>query len=279
MPVRLTTPGSGHRPTPLVARAGEVRALLAPGLDPALAASWLADPAALAPDATGPRWHGPSADGRWFVKRRRGRSGRRALERSLRVGLHLEAHGLRAGRALAVLRRPAPGGGEHTWLVSGLLAGEDLDRALAAADEAGRAELSRRVGRLVAALHAAGVRQRDLKAPNVLVDVGTPTLVDLEGMAVRHGGLGRRLRAKDLGRLAASYLALGLAGGPAEEPERGAPPPAGSALGLLGAAYLERLAELAPAERVDDPDAWLGLVLGHGRAKVARNARRGRVLR
>ena len=256
-------------PETFTRRQGAVRARLHPRCGPEEYAAWLADPGSLAPTDAGPRWRGGSPsikDPRWFVKRRTGRKGRRALEHSLDVGLALEDAGIAACLPLAVVRT-----GGVTWLVSEWLDGRDLDHALAEADADGRLELARRAGELVAELHAAGFRQRDLKAPNLLVvEGGAVVLVDLEGIRHRHGGtgaLGRRLRAKDLGRLAASFLALGLA----EEP--------GGPLAALVAAYLGRLGELAPEAAGGDAEDWLATILGLGRAKVRRNARRGRVLR
>ena len=157
-------------PETFTRRQGAVRARLHPRCGPEEYAAWLADPGSLAPTDAGPRWRGGSPsikDPRWFVKRRTGRKGRRALEHSLDVGLALEDAGIAACLPLAVVRT-----GGVTWLVSEWLDGRDLDHALAEADADGRLELARRAGELVAELHAAGFRQRDLKAPNLLVVEG-----------------------------------------------------------------------------------------------------------
>lgn len=248
-------------------RAGHVRARLHPRVGPELYAGWLQDPGQLVPADSGSTWRGTSPDGRWFVKLRPGRKGRRALEHTLDVGLLLEDAGVPACLPLALLRAPRLGTPEATWLVSELLEGRDLDLVLAESDEPQRRALVAKVGELIAELHAAGFRQRDLKAPNLMVvEGGSVVLVDLEGIRLRNGGIGRHLRTKDLGRLAASFLALDLCEGP------------DSAWRQLLARYLERCRELGETP-LADLDEWEARSLGRGRAKVKRNAKRGRVLR
>ncbi len=86
----------------------------------------------------------------------------------------------------------------------------DLGRALAqAGEESRRQALLEAAARLAAALHAGGLRNRDLKAANLLVQEtprGPLVLpVDLDGLD-RPRRLGRRHVARDLARLSASLL-------------------------------------------------------------------------
>jgi tRNA A-37 threonylcarbamoyl transferase component Bud32 len=187
---------------PFQLRRGEVTASLHPRVGPELSSGWLADPNGLV-DATRPSsvWRGASPDGTWFVKRRTGAKGRRALLRSFARGLELEELGLAVPVHMGVLRS-----GSTTWLVTEWLAGEDLDVALSGREATERGELIENLAELVAHLHHAGYRQRDLKAPNLRVSQeNTVALVDLEGV---HSGASSRRREKDLGRLAASFLVL-----------------------------------------------------------------------
>ncbi len=124
---------SSNPPAAFGRRLGQVRARLHPRCGPELYAAWLERPGALAPADTARTWRGPSPDGRWFVKRRAGRKGWRALEHSLDVGLALEDAGVAACLPLGLLRL-----GGMTWVVSELLEGRDLALELADAAEAGR---------------------------------------------------------------------------------------------------------------------------------------------
>jgi len=193
-------------------RAG-VRAQLHPRVGPELSSAWLLDPDALVarpgeslPDV----FRGPSLDRAWFVKRRVGRAGRRALQRSFHTGLALEDAGLSVAVHLGVIQKKDPAGRRCTWLLTEFLEGADFDRALLASKRHERLALLETCAARVAELHAAGYRQRDLKAPNLRVTPeGSLALVDLEGVA---RGAGSRRREKDLGRLAASFLVLQEAG-------------------------------------------------------------------
>lgn len=181
-------------------RAHGVRAWLHPRVGPELSSAWLQAPPALREAANAERASGLSADGRWFVKSRRGFA--RGLLRALARGLELEEAELPIPVHLAVLVD-----GTRTHLVTEALAGRDLDVALPTLDADAQGRVQDDLGALVAALHNAGFRQRDLKAPNIRVtDDLALALVDLEGVARSHS---TRHFEKDLGRLAASFLALG----------------------------------------------------------------------
>lgn len=239
-----------------------VLAWLHPRVGPELSAAWLAAPAKLVPAdgaAETAAWRGRSSDPRWFVKRRVGRKGRRALMRSFAMGLELEDAGLSIPVHLAVLRAKSPSGADTTLLITELLEGEDLDVAFRATTAEERDALLANSARCVAELHTAGFRQRDLKAPNLRVTRdGLVALVDLEGVA---RGAGPRRREKDLGRLAASFLAL------SEE----------EAWTRWVAVYVEARQALGSQEL---PVAELARrTLQRGIAKVARNRAKGRVLR
>ena len=123
----------------------------------------------------------------------------------------------------------------------------------------------------VARLHAASVRQRDLKAPNVLVkEEGdgcfTVTLLDLEGMTKLAGPPSRRARIRDLARLLASLR---------EEEVRAA--------GVSPEDWTFLVARYLDAQgRVPSPDelsAFVQATLCWAARKEARNRRRGRVIR
>lgn len=176
---------------------GGVRAWLHPRVGPELSSTWLAAPPSLA-DA-GPRASGVTADGAFFVKRRSG-SPRRLLAAFARA-LELEEAGLPVPVHLAVLHD-----GRQTTLVTEALVGDDLDVRLPLLAPQTATALAHELGALVAALHGAGYRQRDLKAPNLLVSPeGALALLDLEG--VRRSRKARH-HLKDLARLRASFLAL-----------------------------------------------------------------------
>ena len=194
-------------------RSDTVRAWLHPRVGPELSSAWLQAPPEPERPGTPARESGRTADGRWFLKRRPG--GPRRMLAALARGLELEEAGVPIPVHLAVLHTRTGPGAPHTTLVTEALDARDLDDALRARPPAEQAPLLDALGELIATLHDAGYRQRDLKAPNVLVtDAGALALVDLEGV--------RRSRSpfhheKDLGRLAASFLALGDA---VAEPER-----------------------------------------------------------
>jgi len=196
-------------------RSDDIRAWLHPRVGPELSSAWVQQAPELEPSRPGDRSREScrSADGRWFLKRRPG--GPRRMLAALARGLELEEAGLPIPVHLAVLHTRSGPGAPHTTLITEALEALDLDEALRARPPAEQAPLLDALGELVATLHDAGYRQRDLKAPNILVtDAGALALVDLEGV--------RRSRSpfqheKDLGRLAASFLALGDA---VAEPQR-----------------------------------------------------------
>jgi len=198
----LFTPKPRGELQPFEVQRGAVAAQLHPRVGPELSSAWLASPGALAQGAQGGLpWRGPSPDGAWFVKRRDGRKGRRALQRSFAHGLELEEAGLAVPVHMALLTE-----GRTTWLVMEFLAGSDLDVALGQIAAAKLDSLLAATAATIAALHQAGFRQRDLKAPNLRVlESGMVALVDLEG--IRRGATAAK-REKDLGRLAASFLVL-----------------------------------------------------------------------
>ena len=246
---------------PFELQRGCVTARLHPRVGPELSSGWLARPAALVAASPGKEpWRGPSPDGAWFVKRRMGARGQRALERSFTRGLELEETGLAVPVHMATLHDHRSGA---TFLLTEFISGEDLDEALTSRDAAERDELVTRLAKLVAELHAAGFRQRDLKAPNLRVSLeNTPVLVDLEGV---HRGASPRRREKDLGRLAASFLLL------ESRPESGVNE---ADWRRLLDAYARHFRELGGPE--PSLEALFLRTRAHGRAKLAKHARQGR---
>jgi hypothetical protein len=125
------------------------------------------------------------------------------------------------------------------------------------------------LGTAVARLHAARVRQRDLKALNILVEAtarGQPrvTFVDLEGMQVLRSAPSRVVRVRDLARLAVSLRearvrAAGVNGADWERVLR---------------RYLEAGQGASPAD--EEIRWWIEKTLDWAERKEARNRRRGR---
>jgi tRNA A-37 threonylcarbamoyl transferase component Bud32 len=200
-----------------------------------IATTWLERPATFFDD--GPGWndgsparttHVSTPIGELFVKEQRRKLYRAVLDalvgrptaasRAFATGLRLAAAGVRAARPIGVIQRRMRGESFlllefvdarhlHQHLVDGLARQSDE----AAADSFKRT-LWVSLGQAIADLHAAGVRQRDLKAPNILVDDDPSAgpiavFVDLEGMERLDGVPSRALRQRDLARLAASFRA------------------------------------------------------------------------
>lgn len=147
----------------------------------------------------------------WRRLARLGSPGALRAHRSFRLGLELEAAGLPTPRPLAIFEGHAEGQGRGVWIVLAHRKGQDLDSVLEQRklepDE--RAQLWGELGRVVGEMHVAGYRQRDLKAPNVLVQRTRSgdlkvALLDLEGMARTKKPTARATRIEDLGRLIAS---------------------------------------------------------------------------
>lgn len=198
--------------------------------------------------------------------------------RAFETGLELERRGVRAARPLALLEERRGRLARRTCLVLEYVEGLDLREFILRSVEtlgpgASRERLKRRLWSAVAAevarMHEAGARQRDLKAPNIIVSDRhgglRATLIDLDGMMLLGGDPSRRLRARDLGRLAASLRAMDVArAGVTVEDWR-----------FLLARYLEACRVTGPGDvdrLFDETQRWAAL-------KEARNRRRGRVLR
>lgn len=234
-----------------------VRAWLHPRVGPELSSRWLQGVPAIATpsaNASRDRSSGWSADGAWFLKVRKGHA--RKLLQALARGLELEDCGLPIPVHLGVLVSQ----GQTTLITEALEAGttSDLDRVLPQLRGSERAALCAQLGELVAQLHTAGFRQRDLKAPNLLVTQdGALVLVDLEGVSRAQAP---RHFLKDLGRLGASFLAM--------LPEV----QARADLSLVLDAYREQGPGGLPSNLFD-------AVLNRAQRKVARNLRLGRPLR
>lgn len=218
-----------------------------PRVGPEISSAWLADPGAQIKHQAAP-FRGASLDKHWFIKLRKGRKGRRALERSFRFGLELEEAGLPVPVHMAIIE-----GQGQTWLFTEYLEGEDLDIAIKGTAVEERAALLERLSLTIAALHMAGYRQRDLKAPNIHIDRESAgvMLLDLEGVR-RTRSL--RKHTKDLGRLAASLIAMD----------------------LDWTLFIEPYARVTEHQ---NPQQLARASFKMGQAKIARNAARKRVLR
>ncbi len=200
--------------------------------------------------------------------------------RGFRVGLVLESTDVDAARPVACLERLVPG---ESFLilkhVDGLTLRDYLITTLPSmADPTQRGEfkgnLWKALGVAVARLHSANVRQRDLKAPNIMIregamirkQGGSPQVifVDLEGMQLLRSTPRRHLRVRDLARLAVSLRtpemrAAGLEPGDWETVVR---------------EYLEACGTTRPEER--DVVRWVKTTLAWATKREAHNRRRGR---
>jgi tRNA A-37 threonylcarbamoyl transferase component Bud32 len=204
----------------------------------------------------------------------RGSKARRAFE----LGLELERAGVNAVRPLALIEERRAGCVRRSCvLVEALEASTLRDFLLERSrqEESGtvppavRRAVLRAVAVEVARLHGAGARQRDLKAPNVLVAARggrlEVTLADLEGMTLLRRAPGLAVRARDLARLAVSLREKEIAAaGIAEEDWRG-----------CIAAYLEAAAGAPPDAAV--VERFVAATLSWAARKEERNRRRGRV--
>lgn len=198
---------------PTQASAPPYKALFHPRLDPKRAAAWLANPRALIPDAVQAPWRGLSPHGDCFVKFRE--AGRLASLRppsrdrfagSMALGLKLDAHQQPVSLPLALIEGPGPGSGRGRWLIMETISGRSLAQLVAEGSLGESVEVFGRLASILARFHDRGFRQRDLKAPNIMVTAkGELVLVDLEGMVALGKPVSWTLRAKDLGRLGASF--------------------------------------------------------------------------
>lgn len=172
--------------------------------------------ATIVPTGARAPWRGKSGCPEYFVKYRElslldriRRPFGNAFERSLELGIALERRGIRVGTPLAILRGPGRFG-PGRWLYMDAISGEELGEAILSLGDSARATLFHHLAQVIAHLHDAGFRQRDLKAPNILIDEeSNPVLVDLEGMRNLGRRAPRHLRIKDLARLAASFQSEG----------------------------------------------------------------------
>lgn len=255
------------------------------GLPEALARAWLEAPEGLVAAAGDGTAEVASELGPLTLKRDASRPLRRLARRlgaarsravrAFELARELRAAGVPTPRAWAALEGP-----RDALLVLERRPGRDLDQLLRAraalvADPARRDALWRALAATVARLHAAGFRQRDLKAPNVLVELEEPdvsggssppklALLDLDGVRRTRGVPRARVRRADLGRLAASLLAPAAAEAGLDEDD----------VRALARHYAASLRGHAP--HVREGDALERAVLVRARAKLARNRRLGR---
>ncbi|MEW6072042.1 MAG: lipopolysaccharide kinase InaA family protein [Planctomycetota bacterium] len=209
-------------------RRGRRRIEFVPAVPPELAARWLASweglfgpgrrpvpglPAkedlARADEPLGPvvfkreRFSGLGALARRFRLRRT------RAARAFALGRAMEAAGVPTPAPLAVVRSPAGRAGFATGLVTRFLAGGGPWEAVAR--PGGDPEkILQALAEAIAALHRAGFRHRDLKAPNLLVteeEPGRPAVwfLDLDGAARCLAPPGPATTRRDLSRLAASF--------------------------------------------------------------------------
>ena len=197
--------------------------------------------------------------------------------RAFQLGLDLASKDLPAARPLALLEERGPAWRRRTCLVLAYIPGktlrehllEDLASSTPSSRQGLKISLWEAIASAVARLHAAGVRQRDLKAPNIIVagNPSTPSVhfIDLEGMRALGSRPSLRVRARDLARLTASLASEDLqACGVSTEDTR-----------ELLRLYLLHADGAAPTDAAVE-----GLLARTGRwrdRKLARNRRRGRV--
>jgi tRNA A-37 threonylcarbamoyl transferase component Bud32 len=142
---------------------------------------------------------------------------RPAAHRSWLLGHGLRERGLPTARPLVVLQRVRAGMCFEGYLLMEKVPDatdlRTLGQRLAAADGPTRQRVIRplveQLARLARDMHSRGLAHRDLKAANILVQLSSirpPAccLIDLVGV-VASGQLGRRLRARNLARLHASF--------------------------------------------------------------------------
>jgi tRNA A-37 threonylcarbamoyl transferase component Bud32 len=160
-------------------------------------------------------------------------SGRPARShKAFRLALALAAAGARSPRALALIEERPKGLVRRSLLVLEAIDAPTLRDFLLerlpgiAAEPQRGAEMKdalwRRLASEIARLHAAGFRQRDLKAANILVaDDGRGgfdvSLIDLEGMTRLAAPASRRVRTRDLARLHVSLRAPAIAAAGVDE--------------------------------------------------------------
>jgi tRNA A-37 threonylcarbamoyl transferase component Bud32 len=267
-------------------------AVFTSGVPVETAREWLASPERLF--AGGPEFSGrararttraSTPAGELFVKNQRRPLHRALLDllagrptaaaRAFATGLELAAKGVDAARPVALLERRFP---VETFLLLEYVAAPDLRqftiRGLSALSSSTarrefKSSLWRAVGRSVAALHSAAVRQRDLKAPNLLIShdsEGAPRLVfvDLEGMERLADLPSRRRRTRDLARLAVSLRETSMqAAGVGEDDWT-----------ELLEVYLDACAPVFG--RDPDLSSWRADTVGWAHRKAARNVRRER---
>jgi len=223
-------------------------------------------------------------------------------KRAFEIGLLLERAGVRAARPLALVERRCLGVVRESEIVLRVIPGTNLRAFILSClgpmppgpgKEECKRSLLKAVADGIARLHGARVRQRDLKALNIIVEeMGSPegegsagtlrvSFVDLEGMSRLTRPASDKIRARDLARLAVSLREEEVA-------EAGISP---EDWNHLVASYLDEAErESGPrrqtgsggesgARREMDParlSAFVERTLAWARRKEARNRRRGR---
>jgi hypothetical protein len=202
-------------------------------------------------------------------------------KKAFAIGLALRENGVKAARPLAFIERTSGGLVRESCLILEVADGLPLRELLLArlksfSDQAEGEHFKERlwiaIATEVARLHAASVRQRDLKAPNLLVNEASEgrlsvTLLDLEGMTKLAGPPSRRARIRDLARLLASL----------REEEVKAAGVSPEDWTFLVARYLDAWKGRAPGR--EELSAFVESTLRRAARKEARNRRRERILR
>lgn len=134
-------------------------------------------------------------------------------QKAWKLGHALRARGLPTPIPLAYRSKMGIWGGDERLVVEFLADSRQLDLWWREAPVAffQKRDLLKRLARIVATMHTRGVRHRDLKSANIMIDCKhQPWIIDLAGASLNRS-VSQRTCEKDLARMARSGLAIGMA--------------------------------------------------------------------